>query len=391
MDLKGKLSTLRSPTRPEPGDAVERTETLEALRARMAAILGREPPAPPARAAPGPTQLPFVREDGEHGPLWRRRGRLLPSYHVGRMPVDAARDAGGEMLALLALDPALSQRRPRHALFLDTETTGLGGGAGILAFLVGMAWFDDDGRFVLEQLLLRSPADEPALLREVDARIRAADLLVTYNGKSFDLPLLAGRYVMNRLPQPPARAHLDLLHVARRLHKARLGACRLVSLEADVLGFVRDADIDGRQAGRARTPAEAARHSAALAEAALRAMPSSPTSATPPALGAEKPDGRPPLARDGLDGELAVGGLARAAAAVDEGAGVARVVQRAQDAPVAKRHPDELALALAATDADREAQTLAVEGLHDRARRAAVLEGLKEVTERLLHALVGVE
>jgi hypothetical protein len=96
-----------------------------------------------------------------------------------------------------------------------------------------------------EQLLLRSPAEEAPLLEAFAERLEACDLLVSYNGKSFDLPLLNGRMVMNRRPRLPDRAHLDLLHVARRLHKSRLGACRLISLESEVLGFVRGPDIAG--------------------------------------------------------------------------------------------------------------------------------------------------
>jgi uncharacterized protein len=148
-------------------------------------------------------------------------------------------------LGLLALDPRVSASDPRRALYFDTETTGLGGGAGVLAFLVGLAWFDADLRLHAEQFLLRSPAEELPLLEALGERVEQADLLVSYNGKAFDLPLLNGRMVMNRRPKLPHRAHLDLLHVARRLHKARLGACRLISLESDVLGFVRGPDIAG--------------------------------------------------------------------------------------------------------------------------------------------------
>jgi len=223
----------------------ERTVSLESLRQKMADILGRPiTPLKPA-ADPAATSLAFRRVEDAEGPLYQRVETLAPSHHVGRMPVEAASSARGELLALLALDPGLSQCDFRGALFLDTETTGLGGGAGIIAFLLGLAHFDGDGRLVVEQLLLRTPADEPALLRRLTERLERATVIVTYNGKTFDMPLLSSRYVMNRLPPPPTRPHLDLLHVGRRLHKERLGACRLVSLEADVLGFVRDRDIDG--------------------------------------------------------------------------------------------------------------------------------------------------
>lgn len=234
MDLKSKLDRLAPPP-----------AKLDELRDKMAEILGRERPPPRPAADPAETELPFVRRDTDAGPLYHRLERLAPSHHVGRMPADAAASAAPEVLALLALDPALAACDPARALYLDTETTGLGGGAGTLAFLVGMAWFDDARRLHMEQVLLRSPAQEAPLLALVAERVERAGLLVTYNGKAFDMPLLAGRFVMNHMPALPARPHLDLLHVARRLHKARLGACRLTGLEQGVLGFERGDDIAG--------------------------------------------------------------------------------------------------------------------------------------------------
>lgn len=234
MDLKSKLGRLAPPP-----------AKLDELRDKMAEILGRERPPPHPAAEPSEAELPFVRRETAAGPLYHRLERLAPSHHVGRMPADAAADAAAEVLALLALDPQLAACDPARALYLDTETTGLGGGAGTLAFLVGMAWFDEERRLHMEQLLLKSPAQEAPLLALVAERVERAGLLVTYNGKTFDMPLLATRFVMNRLPALPARPHLDLLHVARRLHKARLGACRLTGLERDVLGFERGDDIAG--------------------------------------------------------------------------------------------------------------------------------------------------
>jgi len=260
MDFKDKLATL---VRPKVGDAQRalepsssaeepRSGTLAELRRKMADILQNSAflPAPPRptrshSAGDGESALPFVREERASGPLFRRHQVLSPSHHVGRMPVDAAASSRPELLGLLALDPQVSASDPRRALYFDTETTGLGGGAGVLAFLVGLAWFDDELRLHAEQFLLRSPAEELPLLEALSERVKSADLLVSYNGKAFDLPLLNGRMVMNRCPRLPERAHLDLLHIARRLHKARLGPCRLVSLESEVLGFVRGPDIAG--------------------------------------------------------------------------------------------------------------------------------------------------
>jgi uncharacterized protein YprB with RNaseH-like and TPR domain len=227
--------------------AAERQDVLEELRAKMQALLGKEPLVPTRRIEPSLSELPFV--DAEHRGLrlTQRLERLLPSAHVGRIPVDAARSASPEMLALLALDPSLADCDLSRALYLDTETTGLGG-SGVVAFLVGLLWFDDEGRPHLEQLLLREPGDEIALLERLCELVERASLLVTYNGKSFDLPLLAARRVMNRLPALPVRPHFDLLHVARRLHKRRLGACRLIHLESHVLGWERgEDDIPGAE------------------------------------------------------------------------------------------------------------------------------------------------
>jgi uncharacterized protein len=243
MSFKDKLARLAAPKAAvAPSD---RSEILAVLRDKMAQILDQPAPLPRPRADPSAGLLPFVAEEREGGVLYRRRLTLPPSHHVGRIPVDAARAARPELLALLALDATLEGRDLGRVLFLDTETTGLGGGSGISAFLVGLARFDTSGRLEVEQLLLRSPAEEAVLVDVVRERLLECDLVVTYNGKAFDLPLLASRAVMTRRPALPVRPHLDLLHVARRLHRERLGACRLVTLESHVLGFERGPDIEG--------------------------------------------------------------------------------------------------------------------------------------------------
>ena len=261
MDLRAKLARLPPPPQParesltalaDPSTSgvievpPDRSATLADLRAKIAQVMGRAPPVTP-RAEPSDTLLPFVREDRPQGTLYRRLEPLKPSHHVGRMPVDAAAAAKSELMALLALDPRLSGCSLERALFLDTETTGLGAGSGIVAFLIGMAWFDRERRLHLEQLLVRRLVDEAAMLERLRECVEAADVIVTYNGKSFDWPLLLGRCVMNRVPPLPERPHLDLLHIARRLHRERVGACRLISLERSVLGFERGPDIEGAE------------------------------------------------------------------------------------------------------------------------------------------------
>ena len=124
---------------------------------------------------------------------------------------------------------------PDRWLFLDTETTGLAGGTGTYAFLIGLAWWDAGGLQV-EQLFLRDFSEEYSLLQELAARIAERPVLVTFNGKTFDWPLLESRFTMTRsIKVPQLSAHLDLLHPARALWKLRLGSVRLVELERHVL------------------------------------------------------------------------------------------------------------------------------------------------------------
>ena len=162
----------------------------------------------------------------------------------GSIPVALALESCARDLSVLALDPALDGVDFARALYIDTETTGLSGGSGTLPFLIGMAWFE--GReLVVEQMLLERPGHEAAMLVRLAEQITTASCIVSYNGKSFDWPLLRTRYILNRVPAPRVPAHLDLLHCARRVYKRRLGAVRLVHLEEEILGFTRIDDISG--------------------------------------------------------------------------------------------------------------------------------------------------
>jgi len=125
---------------------------------------------------------------------------------------------------------------PEQWLFLDTETTGLAGGTGTYAFLVGIAWWDAGGLQV-EQFFMRDLDEEHSLLLELSERMKQRPVLVTFNGKSFDWPLLETRYRMTRsVPAFSPMVHLDLLHPARQLWRLRLGSVRLKDLERHVLG-----------------------------------------------------------------------------------------------------------------------------------------------------------
>jgi uncharacterized protein YprB with RNaseH-like and TPR domain len=125
---------------------------------------------------------------------------------------------------------------PDRWLFLDTETTGLAGGTGTYAFLVGLAWWDAGGLQV-EQFFMRDLDEEHSLLLELSERMARRPVLVTFNGKSFDWPLLETRYRMTRaISSCTPKVHLDLLHAARQIWRLRLGSVRLKDLERYVLG-----------------------------------------------------------------------------------------------------------------------------------------------------------
>src|SRR5688572_8694012 len=182
MSLRSRLARLPSAatTPPESGVVLksEPKNVLEDLRARMDAILARsraEPRREPPRV--DVPELPFCVEDTPEGPLHVRTLRLGGAHRVGRMPACAARRADSELLALLALDPMLASCNIGNALYLDTETTGLGPGAGTVAFLVGLAFFVPDANnagssLVVEQLLVRQLGEEAPVLARVAMRLR---------------------------------------------------------------------------------------------------------------------------------------------------------------------------------------------------------------------------
>ncbi|MGB7219160.1 MAG: ribonuclease H-like domain-containing protein [Vicinamibacterales bacterium] len=132
-------------------------------------------------------------------------------------------------------------------LFFDLETTGLSGGAGTHAFLVGCGWFDADGAFLTRQFLLTRYADERELLAAVAGEMALAGALVSFNGKSFDAPVLETRYLFHRLEWMGASLpHIDVLHPARRFWgSSARESCSLTALERDILDARRVDDVPG--------------------------------------------------------------------------------------------------------------------------------------------------
>ncbi len=134
---------------------------------------------------------------------------------------------------------------PARWAFLDTETTGLAGGSGTYAFLIGIGSIEREG-FRVRQFFMRDYAEEASQLWAVAEYLARFDVLITYNGKSYDQPLLETRFRMCRARHPFDRLiHLDLLYGARRLWKQRMENCKLTYLEREVLGVEREGDVPG--------------------------------------------------------------------------------------------------------------------------------------------------
>ena len=160
-----------------------------------------------------------------------------PDYHHGISPIVCALPLS--VISQWANDPRLAELPLSRFAFLDTETSGLAGGTGTYAFMVGIARFVDD-QLVLRQFFMRDPAEEPAMLEAIAQFLAPAQALVTFNGKAFDAPLLATRFRLNHIPVPyQDYAHLDLLPLARRLWRDRLESRALKYLEQHILGLTR--------------------------------------------------------------------------------------------------------------------------------------------------------
>jgi uncharacterized protein YprB with RNaseH-like and TPR domain len=170
--------------------------------------------------------------------VWERHRRH------GTVGVGDLADLPHDLLDVIS-EGAVRSAPPERWAFLDTETTGLAGGTGTYAFLIGVGRITQAG-FHVRQFFMRDHGEEASLLSALSDHLAQFDVLVTYNGKTYDQPLLETRFRMCRARPPFGRMeHVDLLFGARRLWKLRFDSCRLVELENQILGVERQGDLPG--------------------------------------------------------------------------------------------------------------------------------------------------
>ena len=209
---------------PEPSEQTGSDGELESERDAEWKVLGAE------------------RVQTDYGEFIRRTVHYPMDFEHGRVSFAFLAEHGE---ALAAMVPGGEPASCDKLLFFDTETTGLGVGAGNVPFMIGFGYFRKD-QFTVEQCLLRNPAEEPAVLVYFAGVLEKFTHVVSYNGRTFDWPVLKNRCVVNRIDwQDDQLHHLDFLYPSRRLWRNLLPSCSLGSVEAGRLGFIREDDVPG--------------------------------------------------------------------------------------------------------------------------------------------------
>ncbi|HXJ93229.1 MAG TPA: ribonuclease H-like domain-containing protein [Terriglobia bacterium] len=243
MNLEEKLRRLRRAAEKSSADR-ELERQLDWLRRRSASSL--QQPLPAQRVSRGIEHyVEGCVEQNGIGEYFVARQTLPFGRPYGKVRVADVSAADLRALELFLEDSVLPDAS--ELVYLDTETTGLAGGTGTCAFLIGLGMIEG-ADFVVRQFFLRDYPDEKAILAALAQRLAGYKGLVTFNGKTFDVPLLETRYALARQRSPFGRMiHLDLLHPARRLWKLRLESCQLTHLEQEVLGITRKGDVPGSE------------------------------------------------------------------------------------------------------------------------------------------------
>jgi uncharacterized protein YprB with RNaseH-like and TPR domain len=264
IDHRALIDGVRQAARPEPandlphplpsqrGEPKPAAQSIESLRRLLGVRARTAVPLPPRgpvdRSLPGTEIAPGLRLVETHLPMPVSAVALSLAFAARRTPVR------GRAGAIASAMPDIVD--PRDLLFFDTETTGLAGGTGTRAFMIGAADFhrhpDFGDGLRVRQLLIATMAAEADMLRAFAGWLSPSTVLASYNGRCYDAPLLAARYRLARLPDPlRGLRHLDLLFPVRRRFRGVWENCRLATAERNWLGILREDDLPGSEAPRA--------------------------------------------------------------------------------------------------------------------------------------------
>ena len=251
IDRKDPLLRLENELLGERGEAGEALTVKERLE-RLVAAASRSRPKSLHALDEGEKQIVALDEvlnghgmENDHGQFYTIDYEYPFEYCHGHTDLSRLKSVPSSSLSVLARGSDDLDLDLTRTVFLDTETTGLSGGSGTCAFLVGIGFVEGE-LFRVRQFFMRDYSEEEAMLHELAEALSDFESLVSFNGKSFDVPLLESRYVLARQRFPLSEVpHFDLLHPARNLWKARLESCRLTELECVLLGHEREDDVPG--------------------------------------------------------------------------------------------------------------------------------------------------
>jgi uncharacterized protein len=239
MDLKERLNRLTSISKTEERS---RPEVLNDLRQKLDRLL--EP-----RKVCTKTLLPIEKLlKGEtistpEGETFLVEKHFPSDFRYGEMSLSEILDLPTYPAHLLSRDERLKNLDLRRTVFIDTETTGLTGGTGTVAFLIGLGFFQED-TFLIRQLFMRDYSEERASLGLLKKMLEPFQFLITFNGRHYDIPLLETRFILSRTPSGiKEMPNFDLLFPSRKIWKGAYDNCRLVTLETNLLGMRREDDI----------------------------------------------------------------------------------------------------------------------------------------------------
>jgi uncharacterized protein YprB with RNaseH-like and TPR domain len=240
VDLKERLIRLTSISKPEEKS---KSEVLNDLRQKLDRLL--EPRKSYHKAAALPIEKWVKGEivSTPEGETFLAKEAFSHDFRYGEMTLSEILSLPTYPAHLLSKDERLKELDLRRTLFLDTETTGLAGGTGTLAFLIGLGFFQGDA-FVIHQLFMRDYSEERASLFLLKNLLDSFQFLITFNGKHYDIPLLETRFILSRTAtRIKEMPNFDLLFPSRKIWKGAYDNCRLVTLESNLLGMNREGDI----------------------------------------------------------------------------------------------------------------------------------------------------